>query len=307
MAPRVPAYLLSIASLGVACTPELSDQSLVDKFRVLAIRVTPASGEPGTEVVAEALWSETRQHVDPSFTLWAACFPLPGQSGRQCIEGSVDPEDPMGRWRILGTGAAATFTLPDLAEDEEAKEVYLVFAACTGLVDIPDCECPGPECEECLADVDPFEVCAEGEDALAFKSVESIRDPAEGNHNPAIVRVLRDDEPWEEDDVPTIDCPEQGCEPWSLGVRVTPESAEPYTVERMGEQEQWVEEPYVSWFATAGSYAADRTNVGESEPELATVDWTPSTEEISIDFYFVVYDGRGGVDWAVREAVTTGP
>ncbi len=297
-------WIVAAALAVSSCTPSMSPQSLVDKFRVIAIRATPASGTPGQEVLAEALLSDTRQGVPPSFVVWAACFPLPGQSGRQCMEGSASPDDPLGQWVFLGIESSATFTLPQLAEDEDTKEVFLVFAACAGLPVVPDCECPGPDCDACMSQFDMFDMCEDGEDAIAYKSIKVVRDEASGNRNPAIVQVLRDGEPWEPDDVPLLACPEEGCEPWTLGVEVTPESAETFTVVRFDEEVTYTEEPYVSWFATSGSFDSDRTDVGDEAPGVATVEFVPDTEDFTIKFYFVVYDGRGGVDWEERQVTT---
>lgn len=299
----LPAVVALAALLG-ACTPDLSPQSLVDKFRVLSIQVDPASGAPGQEVTARALMSDSAQGTAPSFVVWATCFPLPGQSGRQCMEGSANPDEPLSQWQFLGIEDTVNFSLPELDAEEEDKEIFLIFAACTGLPAFPDCECPGPDCESCLDQFDVFDVCVDGEDALAYKSVRVYQDPTMGNQNPQLVRVIRDGETWQEDDVPLVQCTEDACEKWTLGVEVTPESAQTYTVTRFDETLERTEEPYVSWFATDGSYDADRTGVGDEQENVAQVQWEPGTEQLTIKFYFVVYDGRGGVDWAVREANT---
>jgi hypothetical protein len=293
-----------VLGTGLGCSPDLGSQSLVDKFRVIAIKATPASGAPGQLVTVEALMSDSANGGAPSFVIWAACFPLPGQTGRQCMQGGATPESPMSQWQFIGLEPTATFMLPDLADDEDEQEVFIVFAACTGLPNIPDCECPGPDCESCLEDFDMFSLCEDGEDALAYKSVRSVRDVDNGNQNPQMVAVLRDGEVWEPDDVPLITCDEQGCEKWEIAVEATAESAETYTQIRFDEVVQFTEAPYAVWFATAGEYDMERSAIGETEQDIATVGWTPDLESYSIKFYFVLYDGRGGVDWATREATT---
>jgi hypothetical protein len=296
--------LAMLAALVGACTPDLGSQSLVDRFRVIAIKASPASGAPGEEVTVEALLSDTAAGGDPSFVVWAACFPLPGQTGRQCMEGGATEDTPMSQWEFIGLAPTATFVLPELAEDEDEKEVFIVFAACAGLPNIPDCECPGPECESCLEEFDMFSICEDGEDVLAYKSVRSVRDTENGNGNPEIVAVMRDGELWEPGDVPLITCPEEGCETWEISLQATPESAETYTQIRFDEVEEFTESPYAVWFATSGSFDMERSAIGESEPDVASVQWTPDLEQYTIKYYFVLYDGRGGVDWVTREATT---
>jgi hypothetical protein len=299
---RLPRRLLPAAVLlcTVACTPNLSPQSLVDKFRILAVRTTPASGAAGETITVETLMSDTIGGAPP-LMIWAACLPLPGQSGRQCLESLAGDEDAAERFVLLGIEETATLVLPELAEGQDMTEVYVVLGACAGIPDIPDCECPGPDCEECLGSADLFDFC-DGDDALAFKSVRAHADPAQGNQNPGIARILIGGEPWAGDMEPELPCdPEGDCERIDLAIEPTEGSAEPYTVVRFDEEEERIEEPYVAWFATDGSMGLDRSIV-EEETGQAQVKWTPPEEPGLVKFYFVMYDGRGGVDFAERHA-----
>lgn len=301
-ARRSAVLALLIAGLWVpACTPSLSPQSLVDKFRILAVRTSPASGAPGETITVEALMSDTIGGAPP-LVLWAACLPLPGQSGRQCLESLAGDANAAERFVLLGLEESATLVLPELASGQDMTEVYVVLGACAGIPDIPDCECPGPDCEECLGGTDIFDFC-DGDDALAFKSVRAHADPADGNQNPGIARILIGGVPWTEGEEPDLPCdPDGACEPVALGIEPAEGSAETYTIMRFGEEEERVEAPYVSWFATSGSMGKDRTSV-EEETGLAQVRWTPPDDDPGlVKFYFVMYDGRGGVDFAERHA-----
>ncbi len=291
---------------AAACTPNLTPQSLVDKFRILAVRTTPASGAPGEAITVETLMSDTIGGAPP-LMIWAACLPLPGQSGRQCLESLAGDEDAAERFVLLGIEETATLVLPGLAEGQDMSEVYVVLGACAGIPDIPDCECPGPDCEECLGGADIFDFC-DGDDALAFKSVRAHADPADGNQNPGIARILIDGGEWADGEEPDLPCnPDAACEKIALSIEPVEGSAESYTIVRFGEQEERLEAPYVSWFATTGSMGTDRSLVDE-ETGLAEVKWTPPEDATGlVKFYFVMYDGRGGVDFAERHARVVNP
>jgi hypothetical protein len=280
----------------------------VDKFRVIALRASPASGSPGEEIVLEALMSETPSG-GAAMTIWAACFPLPGQSGRQCLESLADEASVEERLEFLGIGFEPTtsFVLPPLAEGQEQTEVFIIFSACTTMFVIPDCECPGPGCGDCVGGLDMSEFC-DGDYALVFKSVKAVADLATANQNPGIERVLIGGDEWPQEEEPGIPCDPQGdCDPVELAVEPTPGSAQTYVDIRFDEEVEFTEEPYVSWFATAGSMGKERSSVDE-ETGLAEVRWTPPGDETAtVTFYFVMYDGRGGLDFTTRNARIEAP
>jgi hypothetical protein len=297
------ATALGLVIAAAACAINLSPQSLVDKFRVVALKASPASGVPGQEVQLDVLMSDTVNGGAP-LVLWSACIPLPGQNGRQCLESLADTDALEERFVFLGLGleTTATFVLPELAPDQESTEVFIVLAACAGLFEIPDCECPGPTCEECMSGYDVFNFC-DGDDELVFKSIKTYSDPDQGNQNPAIARIIVDGLTWEEDGVPDVPCDPGGdCSRVDIAVEPVPGSAEEYTAVRFGEETSFTEEPYVSWFASAGTMGKDRSWI-DADTGLAEVKWTPPEDEAgTVKFYFVLYDGRGGVDFAERHA-----
>jgi hypothetical protein len=55
----------------------------------------------------------------------------------------------------------------------------------------------------------------------------------------------------------------------------------------------------VSWFATAGAFAHDRTGRGEEEADLPSTEnpWTAPDEEGDVTLWTVIRDDRGGVGW----------
>lgn len=61
----------------------------------------------------------------------------------------------------------------------------------------------------------------------------------------------------------------------------------------------------VSWFATAGAFANDRTGRGEEELETFTENaWTAPDEARSVHLFVVLRDSRGGVAFSSHEIVT---
>jgi hypothetical protein len=55
----------------------------------------------------------------------------------------------------------------------------------------------------------------------------------------------------------------------------------------------------VSWYATAGAFADDRTGRTEQEASLASTDntWTAPSDTRAVTLWVVVRDSRGGLGW----------
>mgnify|MGYP001545699584 CR=1 FL=1 len=63
----------------------------------------------------------------------------------------------------------------------------------------------------------------------------------------------------------------------------------------------------LSWFATAGSFAHDRTGRAETETDLTTDNsWTAPAAAGLVHFWVLLRDVRGGVDFA-ETAIMVGP
>jgi len=290
------AGLVVLAATTWTCAPDLPPQHLVDKFRVIAIKATPASGVGGTQVEMEAVLSETSSGLDP-LLVWAACIPLPGQTGRQCLE-SVGSEDDAAQWVFLGITPTVRFTLPEVDAEQGVSKVYVNFLACDGLPpeDIGD-------------DPDLFDFCAPvpetgatGESLLVYKTVQAVAEAGAGNGNPLIEDVRISGSSWGEDETPQVTCPAgEKCETVRIAVLPEAGSAETYTEIRFDEEVEFTEQLYVSWFTTAGRMGGDRTGVDE-ETGAVTVDWKPLADDAAgtVQMWFVLYDGRGGNDWVER-------
>src|SRR5262249_35666796 len=86
----------------------------------------------------------------------------------------------------------------------------------------------------------------------------------------------------------------------------TPESAEGYPAYDLAKLAlvDRRESLRVSWFATAGTFAHDRTGRGEEEPEPTSENrWTAPKASGPVHLWLVLRDSRGGVDFAAYELV----
>ena len=285
---------LLLAVLQGACSPEFESQSLVNKFRIIAVEADPPAGLPGQEVLLTPLVSKS-QLGRFAILVWLTCIPYPGQTGMQCLEGGSAVQ--------VGFEETLTITLPELAESEDEKTIDVILLACAGTPQIPDFE------------RGKFDFCDSPESDLAIRTVTVVRENP--NRSPVIesVSFARADGtaidviPGEQ---APIDCT-AGCGDLVLTLKLTPESLESYQVTRFGETQTLDEGLFISWFATAGSYDNSRTyesdyadpdNPDQRREELTyDVKWTPPEEGGEVTFYFVAYDQRGGVDIWTQEAL----
>ena len=272
------------------CGAEFDPQSLVNKFRILAVKSDPAEGAPGQQIVFTPLLSDSVYNRQP-IHIWMTCLPHPGQSGRQCLEDGGGTE--------VGLEETLTITLPELADDEDEKEISVTLLVCAGIPKIPDFE------------KEDYDFCESPENDVAIKTVTIIRENQ--NNNPRL-ETLTISVPGSEDivpqegDRPTLECTGD-CEEITLTLVLSPDSIETYETIRFEEIVTLEENPFISWFATAGEFNDSRTYESdyedEEEPreELAhEVEWIPPDEGIDeeVTFYFVAYDGRGGVDYRTQ-------
>ncbi|MBI5490369.1 MAG: hypothetical protein HY905_23735 [Deltaproteobacteria bacterium] len=271
------AALAAWASVA-GCAGDMAPQSLVERFRIIAVRADVPDGPPGTTVALEALVADPEGEGRALSWLWVACRLGPSLDPEAC----ADPE----RGGIVGIGMEPTFafTSPPLAEGEIEAQVMVTLAVCAGgTFELPrDGGTAGtPE-------------CAGGDGAVAYKRVFS-RESDELNHNPGLDGLTLDGTDWSDETSERASCAGDSCEPVEIIAALTEGSAETWTEIAFGSPRQRTEEVYVSWFATAGSF--ERTRSGGEEPK---VEWTPPEGAATVDFWIVVHDGRGGTDWMTR-------
>jgi hypothetical protein len=277
----------ALAALGLlGCSGDLGSQTLVDRFRILAVRADVPDAEPGQAVTLDALVADPTGAGRALAWLWVACHLGPARDPAEC----ADPA--RGRILGLGFGPSFTFTAPAPAEGETEAVVMVTLSVCAGgTFVLPDDGgttggTPG---------------CAGGDGATSYKRV-LARDATERNHNPALAGLTLAGVPWTDADASRPACDAGSCKPLAIAAALGDGAAEPWTEIVFGAPQQRTEEPYVSWFATAGSF--ERTRSGGSAPD---VQWTPPAGPATVEFWFVLHDGRGGTDWLTRRLVLPAP
>jgi len=280
---KLPIFLWAAALLAAGCAPQFDSQSFLDKFRIVAVKTTPAAARPGETVTFEPLLSPARDGRSP-ILVWLSCVPLPSQTGRQCLEagGAL----PAGFDRTLSLAA------PELDPEETEKTVYVILLACAGNLVLSDFS----EGE--------FSFCDSEENDLAIKTVK-VRPEGDAavNHNPQLVSFALGGAALGGEDEAVIDCRE-GCEKVTLLAAMSATSAEHFTQERFGEPVSMVEDVFVSWFADAGELENPRSYPLDEPPEgvtgeglFFTVEWIPPLGVDRVTFWVTAYDQRGGVDF----------
>lgn len=275
--------------------PELSESWQLDRLRILAVAAEPAEPTPGETVQFEALvWSPDDADV---MTVWFACLPESADE----FGCEVDPA-------LL---EAFEDVDPESVDPEQMAELYET-AKDAGLIGVepylpPEWEVPG----DALDDLDDLEaqegksalvtiqaIPAGAEDAddieIAYKRVPiSLAETA--NNNPEIsgLQVAGADVAAGE----TISL-EPG-ETVSISATLTEDSVEDYVyTSSTGEQDTRTEEPYFTWYASAGEFE-DTTTLWP----LTTVRYTaPDSGEA--DVIVTLRDRRGGMAWAVLSVTT---
>ena len=267
-----------------SCSGDLAPQSLVDGFRILAVRADVPQPGPGDAVTLDALVADPGGAGRAISYLWVACRLGPANDPLACA-------DPSGG-AILGIGLSATFSFvaPALEEGETDAQVLLTFTVCAGgTLTMPTDGGTSSGAPECTG----------GDGATAYKRV-IVSAGAERNHNPSLAGLSLDGEPWAEGSAATRAVCAEGaaCTPVEIAATLGEGSAENWTEIVFGSPQVRTEEVFVSWFATGGSFERIR-----SGGEAAQVKFTPPQEPGAMDFWFVVHDGRGGTDWTSRQIV----
>lgn len=290
-----------LLSLMVGCTinndryprpRDLSPAWRVDKLRLLATRAEPPEIRPGETASLEALLIDPEASV--GITVWVAC------SEEQA------------------TGFGCPFD-PGLFGDEEPTIEELVEA---GVIGVEPQFPPSYTADLGLLDELPAEERLEGlnitistlalpseladTDAFDFNEVEAgfkrlvVSEAPTPNHNPTILRFTVDGVVVPEGGVAIVD-PGQ---PYELEPVLADDAVETYTfVNRDGEAEERVEEPFASWFATGGTVDEDVT----LHPFLPSTWIAPEQAGEEGTFWAVVKDRRGGISWVERRWRTRSP
>jgi hypothetical protein len=292
MRPSLPHGLL-LAVLA-ACRPELGDPpSAITGPRILAIRGEPPESKPGDDVAYDVLVASPGGTVEDPAAYWAFCLtPKPVAENNSVNEVCwADAYSPIG-----GPGATVTAATPEDAcklfgpetppgdyrpRDPDATGGYYQPVR----VAIPELAAFGFERITCSLPNAPADI------ALEF------RDRYRPNQNPVLADLSSLGAPL--DAVPAGAAVE-------LEIGWTPDSAEAFPVfdpaaQALADRREALR---ASWFATGGTFNADRTGRAEDDPVTFTRNtWTAPAEAGVVHLWIVLRDSRGGVDFAAYEAV----
>lgn len=287
-----------LAVVAAGCRPDAgAPLSQVEAPRVLAVRFDPAEAKPGARVTATALVASPDGTIMPPLA-WSVCrSPKP-----ITVDDVVDPA-------CLAAGGTTPL-------DTSSAPLPLVLPA-------DGCALFGPELPPATAGQPPLQPRAPDASggyyqplrveldgastiamarigcALAGASMDAAAAFAASytpNVNPKLTALgaALDGQPLALDAIPagrTI----------TLSVGWTPDSPERYPVLDTLSQAlvDHREAMTVSWFATAGRFAVERSGRGQADPALAVDNrWTAPASAGVAYVWIVVRDSRGGVDFA---------
>ena len=298
------AALLAAGAPG--CKPDFGErESLIDRTRIIAVRIDPPEAKPGETVTTSLLVVSPSGPLGSPPTSWAFCatpklLTENGAVSAACLANGVVPiEDARG-----GVSAALPMSgCFDFGPEIQSAEVRPRDADVTGGFFLPiRARIAGDGAESPIAFGFARLVCnlANAPAELAAQ----LRAQYQRNRNPTLLpielRLAGATTPVALDAIPR-------------GARVViraswrPEDAEAYAL--FDVQNQVIvtrrESLRVSWFTTAGSYAEDRSGRNDDEPESFTENtWTAPDEARVSHLSLVLRDARGGMDFATL-AVTT--
>lgn len=303
-----------------ACKPDLgSPPSLIEGPRLLAVRGVPAEAAEDTPVTYDVLAVDTAGRLQAPAVKWATCHdPKPPASNNAVATSCLSiPDDtptpsptytepmPAGACRVFGPQPPEVMAgmPPARPQDPDVTggfyqpvRAVLTDGAATQIAfELERLTCP-------LANAPPA-------------ITKMFNAQIEPNQNPTIARVTLDPGGAA---TPIFTLGQAAPPPPAVvapGASVTLEAAwtaatpETYPVYDLVTQaiDTHRESLSVSWFATDGSFAHDRTGRGETETELTTDDaWTAPRTPGLVHVWIVLRDIRGGVDFA-EAALMVGP
>ncbi|MDP2309689.1 MAG: hypothetical protein Q8P18_26955 [Pseudomonadota bacterium] len=289
-----------LLTLATACSsPQFTQQWLIDRTRVLAVRAEPPEPAPGAVVTLSALVVDP--DGDPEVA-WVACsLPVdcPDYAAVQelaAADTGAMTSDELAAWQadataagFLGFGVGLSPTLlvlgagppdggpdtglpdtgfPDTGSAPRSSELTVVLDAIPagkGLADVT------------LGDAEATEI--------GTKSI-SVADSETPNQNPTVTSLSIDGE---------SEATVSRGEAVSLEATLADGSAESYAD---ADGETQTEEPTVSYYVSGGTLVQSIVAADDAE-----VSWTAPESSGTVRLWAIVRDGRGGTDWLV-ETVT---
>lgn len=301
MRQRFAGVVLGMVVAFVACKPEFGDrESLLETTRILAVRGEPPEARPGEAVAYSVLVASPSGRVVDPVVAWAYCT-LPKLLTEN---GAVSAA-------CLGAGT------PDLAVGPPAITAAVPSDACFAFgPDVSSAELRPRDADVTGGYYQPIRVRVAGAGPpaiglerircnLANAGAENTADFDRrylANRNPVLLPL---EARLGEDAAPLEALPRAARVTFRAKWRG--EDAERYVALDLVEQRltERRESMRVSWFATAGAFANDRT--GRAEDDLGAFtdnDWTAPNEARTTHLFVVLRDARGGVAYAAYEVRT---
>ncbi|HJL20513.1 MAG TPA: hypothetical protein RMH99_32900 [Sandaracinaceae bacterium LLY-WYZ-13_1] len=309
---RATAWLgLAAVALGAAgCIDDLPSGVRIERPRVLAVRVR-IDGEPQRAQPRPGETITLRWLTAPEGGAWTgaltACVAAPGNTGLPRCMGEPFAIAPPGP-----PSARPTFTLT--MPEDAAGEVLIGGVLCEGGTPaLPEDGLPTCEGESATTELVTFDL--------------SLATDQPPNRHPSWddETFMLDGVTWTApDDPPATGCAEAAGgaalprvprrgeeEPSAVRFSSSPDDREAFEELVYGDPpsiEEMREELLVSHVATAGLFSRLSTEVFDDDAPAPEVSWRhPDAEDVPDDgltvrFWFVVRDGRGGMDWVERAA-----
>lgn len=281
--------------LALACsTPQFTQEWLVDRTRILAVRADPPEAAPGSTVALSALVVDPAGDPAVAWIVCAVPIDCPDYAavqGLAATDTSTMTAEELAAWQLeaaaagfLGFGVALSPTMivmgggpppgdsgaPDTGDTGSAptsSDMTLVLDAIPVGKELADVTLGDPEATE-----------------LATKSVTvGTSDPP--NQNPTVDTLTVDG-----DSAATVG---RG-DVVPLNVTLAAGSAEAYSDDDGAAQ---TEEPTVSYYVSGGTLTQSSVSAEDAE-----VSWTAPESAGTVRVWAVVRDGRGGMAWAEASA-----
>jgi hypothetical protein len=285
----VKRFLPLLGILPACSDVQLSQSWQIDRMRILAVRAsvlnedgvptTLAEPQPGDTVQLASL--TVHPEIDTPHVIWTGCLrddsslfgciPEEGGDGQK-EDGFLGIEPFMPPQLVIPEDV-----LDDLTEEEKNEGISYLFT----LLAVPDVE-------EIGENLDPEAFSNDEEIATKSMPISLAETP---NNNPFITQLLVEKNPIPTGTTLTV-IPGQA---YHLEPVLTFGPEEYVFINRSGERELRIEEPYYSFYATEGSFDRPYSDYGDSPGVNWTAPREPNRTEARL--WVVVRDRRGGMGW----------
>jgi len=310
-------FLALFAGLSPGCTQPWRPVTWLEGLRVLAIRAEPPDLAPGEQTALTALVVDPRSPTRESTLLWLSCDPDPLaldqptcaqfatlQEADELVAGATLPEGV----KPLGLGATVLYQAPAdvfghlAADDLRRRRGVIAMVVLVAVAEAPPAGIPTEDDVKALLKRVQDQLV---DSVLAVKRLR-ISEDQPLNLNPQIQGIRFGEELWGPGVHPIKLRP--GTTADVVGVAVDGSAQHFVQIDPDGQSIEKDEKLFFSWFSTAGSFEASR-----SEEGLAYQTFTPPNlfdampPDRSATLWVVMRDGRGGVDWQPRSAFFCDP